>query len=78
MYQKTKKKKKKRVQLFPFAGARLEKTKVAKCFLVTALVEVWPKEEGDRLFATEYNPVVGLGKLVNVEIFLRQYFCSAE
>ena len=52
----------------------MEKTKVARCFLVTALVEVSPKEEGDRLFSTEYDPVVGLGKLANVEIFLRHHF----
>lgn len=47
--------------------------KVVMCFLVTALVEVWPKKEGDCLFL-----VVGLGKLVNVEIFLRHNFYSAE
>lgn len=56
----------------------MEKTKVAMSFLVTALVEVWPKEEGDRLFSTEYSPVVGLGKLMNVELFLRHHFCSTE
>ena len=67
--------KKERIYLFHFAGAKMEKIKVAMCFLVTALVEVWPKEEGDRLFSTENNPVVELGKLVNVNIFLRHCFC---
>lgn len=56
----------------------MEETKVTMCFLVTALVEVWPKEEGDRLFSTEYDRVAGLRKLVDVEIFLRHRFCSAE
>lgn len=53
------------------------KTKVAMCFLVAAVVEVWPKEEGNHLFSTECSPVVGLRKRMNVEIFLI-HLCSAE
>lgn len=53
------------------------KTKVAMCFLVGVVVEVWPNQEGNHLFSTEYSPVVGLGKLMNVEIFLI-HLCSAE
>lgn len=48
------------------------------CFLVTALVEVWPKDGENYLFSAEYYPVAWLGKLVSVEIFLRHHFCSAE
>lgn len=63
--------------LFPFCWGPDGKTKVAVCFLVAVVVEVWPNEEGDPLFSTEYSPVVGLGKLMNVGIFLI-HLCSAE
>lgn len=70
--------KKESVQFFLFAGAKMEKTEVVMRFLVTALVEVWPKDEENYLFSREYYPVAWLGKLVDVEIFLRRHFCSAE
>lgn len=51
-----------------------EDRSVSICFLVTALVEVWLKEEGCCLFSIEHSPGAGFRKLVNGEIFLRHLF----